>query len=52
LFGKLLQQAGKIQQVGSSGFGGWFLAAQVNAGLVKFVLAPNGSINSDWLTVC
>jgi len=28
-----------------------FRQRKVNASLVKFFLAPNGSINSDWLTV-
>jgi len=28
LFGKLLRQLGKFQQVGSSGFCGWFVATQ------------------------
>jgi len=28
LFGKLLQQVGKFQLAGSSGFCGWFSAAQ------------------------
>jgi len=32
-------------------FVGGLWQRKVNASLVKFVLAPNGSINSDWLTV-
>jgi len=51
LFGKLFRQVGKFQQVGSSGFVGGFRQRKVNVSLVKFFLAPNGSINSDWLTL-